>query len=166
MFAALLLAALGKETGLVFVPLMLLLVAGQGDATAPAVAPDSRRRLWLSAGAATVAYLGMRSHALARRRCRRRADLPRVVAGFPALWMRALQAAVLPLDRAPITVGRWIRGLSVVELLAYLLACLAAGGGGRVAVAPGTAAGGGRAWPGGRWRCCRPAWWWCPPGPG
>jgi hypothetical protein len=38
--------------------------------------------------------------------------------------MRALQAALLPVDRAPITVGRWIRGLSVVELLVYLVACL------------------------------------------
>ena len=122
-FAGLLLAALGKETGLVFVPLMLLLVAGQGDATRP-LWRRIPAGLWLSAGAATFAYLGMRSHALATAALPAASDLPRVVVGIPALWMRALQAALLPVDRAPISVGRWIRGLSVVELLVYLLACL------------------------------------------
>ena len=123
-FAALLLAALGKETGLVFVPLLLWLVALRGD---PARKPWRRvpADVWLTAGAATAAYLALRSHALARASLPAAPDLPQVIAGIPALWMRALQAALLPFDRAPITVGRWIRGLSWLELLAYLLACLA-----------------------------------------
>jgi protein O-mannosyl-transferase len=122
-FAALLLAALGKETGLMFVPLMLWLVALRGDASLP---PWRRipGGMWLTAGAAIAAYLGMRSHALARASLPAALDLPRAIAGIPALWMRALQAAVLPLERAPITVGRWIRGLSWWEMAAYLLVCL------------------------------------------
>jgi hypothetical protein len=126
-FGALLLAALGKETGLVFVPLVLLLSLLEGDPARP-VWRRVPGGLWLAAGAATAAYLGLRSHALGRA-AMPGTGLGQAIAATPALWMRALQAAVLPLDRAPITVGHWMRGLSVLERLAYLLACLALAGG-------------------------------------
>ena len=85
----------------------------------------------------------MRSHALATAALPAAPDLPRVVVGIPALWMRALQAALLPVDRAPISVGPLDPGAVGGGVAGVSAGLPAAGGGGDLAVAPGAAAGGG-----------------------
>jgi tetratricopeptide (TPR) repeat protein len=128
----LLLSLLAKETGLVFVPLAL------GCAwIAPAPPPqESLRFSWPPIFSSLVAlglYLALRLSALGA------AALPsrpaRTLAALPSLWARATQTALLPLERAPVTLSTWLahttrleRGLhlacavAVLALLAWLVA--------------------------------------------
>jgi hypothetical protein len=111
--AALCCALLGKETGIVFLPLGLVLLGREAD----------RRKL--AAGAAALAlglcvYLAARGYALAGAQHTRAFPLP-ALAAVPALWFRALQVVVLPIDLGLENLLAWLATTSALEHALFLV---------------------------------------------
>lgn len=105
-------ALLGKETGIVFLALGLALLVRRGD------------RRTLARGAAALAvglcvYLAARAHALAGAQ-HTRAFLGPAMAAVPALWFRALQVVVLPIDLGLENLVAWVEGASAFERALFL----------------------------------------------
>jgi hypothetical protein len=119
----LLLAMLSKETGALFVPLAIAVawLEPNGDGG------ERLRPSWppiIAACAALAAYVGLRAGALGH------SALPSGALGdaaraLPALWLRATQAAVVPLDRAPVTLSSWLHALGTGERIVYAVASAA-----------------------------------------
>jgi len=105
---------LSKETGLIFVPLAV--AVGWIDRS------DQRLRItWPAPIAASAALLG---YGLSRSMALGPSALPggslvSAAQALPALWMRALQAALLPFERGLVTVSDWLAGVSTSELIGY-----------------------------------------------
>ncbi len=119
----LLLAMLAKETGALFVPLAVAVAWMEPRETAG----ERLRPTWppvVACFAALVAYVALRAGALGRSALPTGA-LADAARALPALWMRATQAAVVPLDRAPVTLSSWLHALGPKEHAAYALASLA-----------------------------------------
>lgn len=110
---ALVAAALGKETGLVFAPVAVALAAR-----------DRPRRAALTAAAAALvavaAYFALRRHALGA------GTLPSqpgaAVATLGPVWARTTLAALVPWRRAPIELSTWISSLTPHARAAWALA--------------------------------------------
>jgi len=116
---ALLGAMLGKETGAVFVPLSVAVawIDAKGE------------RLQPSWPAPVAAVLGLAAYGVLRFHALGPSTLPGSSLGaalrsLPAVWMRATQEALLPLDRAPVTVSTWLESLPTWESALYLGASL------------------------------------------
>ncbi len=115
----LLLAMLGKESGLVFVALAVFVAATSTGEL------DLRRGLGVaSAGAlAVLTWLGLRAVALEGTvPLTHPGDPARLLLSAPALLFRGLQAVVAPVDRAPVPLKTWLDGLSQLELWGYAAA--------------------------------------------
>ena len=107
MGAALLAAMLGKETGVVFVPVAIAL-AGVGRARAIA-----------AAAVAVAVYGALRAHALGH------GALPHGAAALATLgpvWSRATVAALVPWRRAPIELATWVSSRTPHARAAWALA--------------------------------------------
>jgi tetratricopeptide (TPR) repeat protein len=76
-----------------------------------------------AAAAATAAYLVLRVLALGGGGVH--GGVAAAIASVPALWLRATQLALLPLERAPVTLFTWLQALGAVERAAYVAAALA-----------------------------------------
>ncbi len=114
MAVALLAAMLGKETGVVFVPLAVALAAG------------GRARALVAAALATIAYAALRGFALGH------GAVPShpaaAVATLGPVWARATVAALLPWRRAPIELSTWIASLTPHARATWALAGAALAG--------------------------------------
>ena len=113
--AALLCAMLGKETGVVFVPVAVALAA----------AP--RARTIAAAAVAVAIYAALRAHALGHTALPSHATA--ALATLGPVWARTTVAALLPWRRAPIELSSWFSQLTAHARLAWALggAALAAG---------------------------------------
>jgi hypothetical protein len=127
--ALLLLAMLGKESGLVFAPLAVMF-ASEATGVAGPGRPVWRRVHWPVAGAAVLSVLayGYLRHAA----------LDGGVAGglqnegantfqtalraLPAVWLRSIQTVILPIERGVQSLHIWLRDLPSLELGAYVAA--------------------------------------------
>jgi hypothetical protein len=115
--ALLFLAMLGKETGLFFAPLVVAFVIVDRPAGAERTRDIFRAT---SAGSvAAIAYFLIRGLALAQGTLPSPERSLRSLSALPACWFRALQSALLPLDRGIVPVGTWLAGLSPWEVAAY-----------------------------------------------
>ncbi len=117
----LLLAMLSKETGAVFVPFALL-AARRSKTTRAAL---------IAAGAAVTSYAALRWFALGGSTVPGGGAWLAAAFGFPSLLARALQAALVPTEIAPVTVARWLAEIGLAERLSHFalliaLACVAA----------------------------------------
>ena len=108
----LLLALLGKETAIVFVPLAVWLAAAGRPRTATAV----------GAVAGSAVYFLLRGAALHGATLPPAGGTLAALRALPAVWIRALQVVVFPLDRSIAMAGSWLRALGAVELAAYYAA--------------------------------------------
>lgn len=118
--AALFVAMLSKETGAIFVPLAALV--GCIDASGRRV-----RVTWqppVAAAVALLAYGALRSAALGPSVVPA-GSLVTALQALPALWMRAVQEALLPFERGLVTVSDWLARVSTAESLGYAGATLA-----------------------------------------
>jgi tetratricopeptide (TPR) repeat protein len=123
MAPALTAAMLSKETGALFVPLALVVgwLEFRNDGS------EIRERLRPSWPPVAAALLPLVAYAAARRGALGPSALPPGGAGealraLPALWLRATQAALLPIERAPVTLSTWLRALSLVARIGYAIA--------------------------------------------
>ncbi len=105
---ALLAAALGKETGLVFAPV------------AVGLASERRARAAIAAAAAVIAYAALRRHALGAGALPSQAGA--AVATLGPVWARTTLAALVPWRRAPIELATWISSLTPHARAAWALA--------------------------------------------
>src|SRR5262249_43345126 len=111
---------LGKETGAMFVPLAV------GVASVDVRARMFRRTptaLLVAAGVATAAYALLRVGALGASTVP--ASPLAAARAVPALWFRATQLALVPVERAPVSTGTWLAHLGGAESLAYGVAAVA-----------------------------------------
>ncbi|MSP58970.1 MAG: hypothetical protein EXR72_01285 [Myxococcales bacterium] len=118
----LLLAMLGKETGVVFVPLVLLVAARDPTGTGPGLAIRRALPAALGAAGAVAAYALLRHHALDGGTALSSDRWLTLLAALPAVWVHSLEAAIFPLDRSIGLVGPWLRALSTVERVADVVA--------------------------------------------
>jgi len=122
--ALLLLAMLGKETGAIFAPGAVLCVAlvqrREGHASGPLHWPTA-----LVASGAVAVYFAIRALVLDAASVGPSLE---VFAVLPAVWFRATQAVVAPLERGLHVLTPWLSGLDGPALLGYTLATLAAAG--------------------------------------
>ena len=117
--ALLLLAMLGKETGAIFAPGAVLLVAyAQGDGRVV------HRPTAVVAGLAAAVYLAVRAAVLSGGGV---GAGPEVLAVVPAVFFRATQAVAFPFDRGLHHLGPWLSELTPLALAAYGVATAAAG---------------------------------------
>ena len=117
----LLLALCGKETGIIFVPVTVWL-AGEADGRAAPGRPLLERVHWpmaVSAVAALGAYFLLRDQALTGGAAAGMGHAPQAVMALPAVWARALQAAIMPLDRAVVHLHLWLLEMPSPERVAY-----------------------------------------------
>jgi hypothetical protein len=116
----LLLALLSKETGLVFVPLAIALACIE-----PATPIERREKLRLewsapvAAAIALAAYAAMRTAALHGQAMPPR--LGRTLLALPSLWVRATTTALVPLERAPVTLSSWYAALTPAARIAHVV---------------------------------------------
>lgn len=113
-------AMLGKESGAIFVPLAV---------AAAWIEPAGKhvRLRWaapIAAAAGLVLYGTLRTMALGNSALPG-SSLGKAVAALPAVWIRAAQEALLPLERSLITISTWLSGLGTVELVAYAACAVA-----------------------------------------
>lgn len=127
--ALLLLSLLGKETGALFLPLALLLVFWLGP-----FRRDDGRRGWvllavlMAGGAYGLLRFGALHAEAVPQSARDPGQLGRLGVALAALWLRALQGALIPQDRALSQLSLWLAGLSSLEkgaCVAFAVALLA-----------------------------------------
>lgn len=110
--ALLLLALLGKETALVFVPLAVFFAREAHGRLRPAA---------MAGGLAVVAWLALRTMALSGGPLPGLGTHAGALVYAPAVWMRALRAALLPLEQGLLTLNTWLAGLPWLDVLTYAL---------------------------------------------
>ncbi len=114
----LLLAMFGKETGAIFAPGVVLLAAyAQGDGRVV------HRPTAVVAGLALAAFFTVRALVLTGGGVSAGAE---VLAVVPAVWWRATQGVVFPVDRGLHHLGPWLSGLDTGAVVAYSVATLGA----------------------------------------
>jgi hypothetical protein len=122
----LLLALLAKESGFVFVPLALGFAFITPSPSSPSPSSgESLRFSWppiVSSLAALGVYAALRLDALRGTALPARAG--RALAALPSLWVRATEAALLPRQRAPITLFTWLAATSHAERLLHAAAAV------------------------------------------
>ena len=115
------LAMLGKETGAIFAPLAVF-VAGESDA---------RRRRWLhpsaaaAVGSAIIVYALLRHAALEGGAATGLGGAMTALSALPAVWAKALQAALLPLDLSIAMLHGWLVAMPAAEQIGYAVAAVA-----------------------------------------
>ncbi len=126
--ALLLLAMLGKESGITFAPLAVMFAGEATGIAAPGRAPW-RRLHWPVLGAAVAAILAyglMRGAALEGGVAAGVGhEMSGALRALPAVWLRSIQTVALPIERGVQNLHLWLRDLPAVELGAYVGASVA-----------------------------------------
>lgn len=119
-WAGLTLALLGKETGGILVPVAVWL-AGEADGRA-AQGPPWRRVHWPMVGVGVLAILSygfLRHQAITGGVAAGTGNAVQAIPALPAVWARALQAFLLPVERSVGHLHHWLVALPTAEAVAY-----------------------------------------------
>ena len=115
----LLLAMLGKETGVIFIPLAILAASFEpGEKNGSPMWKKLHVPAALATAGALAAYFLLRLAALSGSTLPASSSWLKALPAVPALWLRALQTSVFPLERAPVSVALWLANLSLFEKIA------------------------------------------------
>jgi hypothetical protein len=127
--ALLLLAMLGKESGLVFAPLAVMFASEATGIAGPGRAPW-RRIHWPVVGTAVLAVLAygylrqgaMEGGVAAGLDNEGASTFVTALRALPAVWLRSIQTVALPLERGVQNLHLWLQSLPTMELAGYIAA--------------------------------------------